>query len=610
MATTDDITSTEKLLDVIRGNNTDAFSAVEKPANSSSKKSKLPKKGMSLPKIFFTEKKIFTVGVDIGHEFIRLCKTTRASDGRPVLVDYNIVGYNRVDKASPEFKEILKSSLTSFCGSPANCNIWVLMSAADVNVQYIKVPRVAKKQLENAIYWTAKKENPFDEKDYMADFELQGEIIDQGIPKYSVMFYTAPKAELEKVKKIFSDIGITLTGITVTPFAIQNILRKKGMPSEDGAVASLFIGNDFSRIDIYDKEHLVMTRGIKTGITSMMESIIEGINENDNDLKIEREDARKILFSIGPDSTKLTEKDAGFDLKKEEIYEMTLPALERLVRQVERTLEHYSTALGFEKVGKIYISSAMNVSEQIIQYISEQLGIKIDIFDPFTQQMDHHVNKTISLSEKMSLVPAFGLSCSDNFQTPNFIFTYQQKNKETSIRRLNRGIFAAFVMALIISLTTLIYQGLEARLQNNKLTKLKKVISNYNPLLTKELIEKKSRELATKRQITRKYAERYMNLAVIGEISNLTPANIRLINLKINLANKTKEKTDKSVGDGITLEGLVSGDRNMLDSYLAQYIMELGNSPILSLVKLEKNNVINYKKGNVLQFTLNARIGK
>ncbi|PKN67680.1 MAG: hypothetical protein CVU54_16805 [Deltaproteobacteria bacterium HGW-Deltaproteobacteria-12] len=618
MATTDDITSTEKLLDVIRGNSTDGFAAAEKPSDSSSKKSELPKKGMSLPKIFLTEKKIYTVGVDLGHGFLRLCKTTRAHDGKPVLVDYKIVGYSKVAKDSPQFKEILKSSLISFCGNPANCHIWVLMSAADVNVQHIKVPRVAKKQLENAIYWTAKKENPFNENDYIFDFELQGEIIDQGIPKYSVMVYTAPKAELESVKKIFSDIGIALTGVTVTPFAIQNILRKKGMPFEDGAVASLFIGNDFSRIDVYNKEHLVMTRGIKTGITSIMESITESYNEGYPDVRIGKEEARKILFSLAPDSPQLTPKDPGFDLSKEEIYEMTMPALERLVRQVERTLEHYSSSFGFEKVVKIYISSAMGVYEQLIQYINEQVGIKIDIFDPFIQQTIRQVDaKAISIQEKMSLVPAFGLSCSDNFETPNFIFTYQEKNKETTIGRLNKGIFAVFAVALIISLTILVFQGLDAGLQNNKLTKLQKDMTSYNPLLSKDLIEKMSGELAIKQQLTRKYAERYTNLAAIGEVSNLTPANIRLLNLKITLArtakdktDKTTEKTDKSIGDVIALEGLVSGDRNMLDSYLAQYIMKLDSSPMFSLAKLEKSNIINFKKNEVLQFTLNARIGK
>ena len=69
---------------------------------------------------------------------------------------------------------------------------------------HLKIPHVPKKQLENVIYWTAKKENPIDEKEVVFDYEMQGEITDQGIPKYSVMVYSAPRSEVEKVRDLFS----------------------------------------------------------------------------------------------------------------------------------------------------------------------------------------------------------------------------------------------------------------------------------------------------------------------------------------------------------------------------------------------------------------------
>jgi Tfp pilus assembly PilM family ATPase len=609
-----DITSTEKLLDVIRGRNNAPFTTEEKPVVSSSKKQKLPKtpqSGMTWPKIF-SEKKPYTIGVDISHDFIRLSRTVNATDGKPILVDYKIISYDRAAHSSPEFNALLKSSLLSFCGNTAKCNIWTLMSAAEVDVHRIKVPRVAKKQLDNVIYWTAKKEYPFEEKDILFDFELQGEIVDQGIPKYSVMVYSAPIAEVEKVKILFSEIGITLTGITIAPFATQNIFRKKWMPANEGTVASLYIGNDFSRIDILSSENLVMTRGIKTGITSMMEAIADTFNEPISGLRLGKEEARKVLFSIAPDSDKLKETDAGFGLTKEKIFDMALPALERLARQIERTLEHYSSAIGFEKVEKIYISSAMNIYEPIVNYISEQLGVKTEVFDPIARQAASPAIDSLTLSERMSLVPALGLSLSDKFRTPNVIFTYQHKKREMYIKRFNKGILAAFIAALIICFTALIYQGLEAKLLNGQLEKLEKEISRYNPLLTIEKIEKMATDVAIKRQISRVYAQRYVNVAVIGEISDLTPANIRLINLKIMATVPPKDKAEKApkdANDSIILEGLVSGERAMLDSFLTQYVMKLENSPMLHQITVGKSSIVKFKKSEVLQFTLNAKIG-
>jgi Tfp pilus assembly PilM family ATPase len=113
---------------------------------------------------------------------------------------------------------------------------------------------------------------------------LQGEVVEQGINKWMTMVYTAPKDEVDELKGLFSQIGLPLSGISITPFAIQNIFKTGWMTSAvEGIVASLFIGNDFSRIDIYAGGKLIMTRGIKAGINSMVETLMERLMEIENE---------------------------------------------------------------------------------------------------------------------------------------------------------------------------------------------------------------------------------------------------------------------------------------------------------------------------------------
>jgi type IV pilus assembly protein PilM len=614
LASKKDINSTEKLLNVIRGKHEETIESTAASHVALRKRPSVSKTNVNIHKII-KDKKNYTVGVDIGQEYIRLAKTIKSSDGSPILIDQRAIKYSeQTVKESPEFNGILKSSITSFCGNVANCNIWTMIAAAEVNVHHIKVPLVQKKQLENAIYWTAKKENPINEKDFIFDYELQGEIVDQGIRKYSVMVYTAPKAEIEKVKNLFSAIGVTLTGVTIASFAIQNIFRTQWVQTGESSIASLFIGHEYSRIDIYSKDNLVMTRGIKTGTTSMIEAISESILEKTGNLRLNKEEAQKILYSLSPDSEKLKETDAGYGLKEDEILEMIFPALERLARQIERTLEYYATSSGNEKVETIYVSSTMNYYEPIIYYISDQLGIKSEAFDPFRQQATNKSVESISMSEKMSLVPALGLSLADNYRTPNAIFTYREKNKEISIKKINRVIFALFAAAMIVCIAALIYQSLEYDNLSKRRAKQQQVLALYNPILSTDKISKLANEVKMRRQVFRQYAQRYLGISVIGEISALTPENIKLINLKINAGNYTaKEKTDKSTKDdseGIALEGLIVGDRNMLESYLAQYVMKLENSPMLHQVSVQKSNIAAFKKSEALQFSLIAKTGK
>ncbi len=438
---------------------------------------------------------------------------------------------------------------------------------------------------------------------------MQGEISDQGIPKFSVMVYTVPKAEVEKVKTIFTELGITLAGITIAPFAIQNIFRTKWMKVTEATFASLFIGNDFSRIDIYHKENLVMTRGIKTGINSMTEEIAESMGGKAAK-PIESEEARKILFSlVDPDTSKLKENDIGFDLKEEDKFAMITPALERLTRQIERTLEHYASSVGAQRVEKLFIALAMNVYNPILNYISDQLGTKAEHFDAFKQQSAQAAAQSLKLSEKVAMVPVLGLSFSDNSRTPNSLYNYKDKNREASVKQINRGIFAAFAAALIICFAVLIYQVIEVNNQNKQLKTFENELSLVDPNLTPEKIADLQEKVKAKNEIMHQYAQRHLGVATIGDISLLTPNNIHLIKLKISTGNTLlKENHDKAaqeISEDVILEGVLYGDRKMLD----QYVTKLEGSQILRQVSVQKSSVATIKKVEVLYFTINAKIG-
>jgi hypothetical protein len=130
---------------------------------------------------------------------------------------------------------------------------------------------------------------------------------------------------------------------------------------------------------------------------------------------------------------------------------------------------------------------------------------------------------------------------------------------------------------------------------------------------------------------SRAYSERYRGMAVIGELSALTPANIRLLNLKADFGaadtQKTneppkaasaekkeaakepaKEQTPPGKMGSLIVEGIVVGNRQSLESSLAVYLMKLQDSPIFRQVTIQKNSVENVKKRDILRFTISMKI--
>ena len=429
---------------------------------------------------------------------------------------------------------------------------------------------------------------------------------------------------------------------------MQNIFRTGWIPKSTGTAAYLFIGNDFSRIDIYTKGNLIMTRGIKAGINSMVESLLEVLQsqnhekstlpEEENTPAIDVEQARNVLFSLSPDSEALAAGDAGYSLTEEEKFRIILPAVERLVRQVERTFEHYNNNIGQEHVSRIYVTSAMNIYRPLISYVGEQLGVESDILDPLDPgqpSFDKDSGKA-NLSERIALTPALGMALSDNSYTPNLLFTAREKQQITNINRVNRGIFAALVIATLISAGVFLYQLGIITKKNVDISRLQKQVTQYQPYVNQNDLIQMAAKSKQQKYSSGAYSERYRSMAVIGELSALTPANIRLVNLKADFgaadtqkaseppkaapketppadkkeASKepAKEQTPAGKMGNLVVEGIIAGNRLSLESSLAGYLMKLQESPIFRQVTVQKNSVERVKKQEILRFTINMKI--
>ena len=615
-----EVSSTEKLLKLIRDK--DGAPAPATPGGS-------PPPDAGHPKIPSSHKipssqlislgKSSTVGIDIGHSYLRLVRTVEDSGGKLHVVDRRRLELPaRASREAPEFSAFLKSALTEFCASAKHAKLWAIMSTAHVELSHFRIPRVDKKQIANAVYWTAKRENPFNEGEVYFDFDVQGEVIEQGVPKIAVLFYTAPRQEVDDLRDLFSGIGWPLTGISIVPFAVQNHFRTGWIPAGEGSLAHLFIGNDFSRIDVYSDGNLVMTRGIKAGNTSMVEALVEQYNnlKSPEAAPLTLEEGRKILFSLSPDSPPLSETDAGFDLAKEKVFQMVQPALERLVRQVERTFEHFATIPGNVRIDRIFVTGAMNVYQPIIDYVGNQLGIESEVLDPLSERnlipVCPDVDDAHCISERIAFGPALGMALSDNDYTPNLLFSYKDKERAAGLTRFNRMVLTAFVVLAVICTGIFAYQSITVYQKTKVFEGIEKQIADLGPPIQRDQLTKMAAKVREQRQLFRGYAEQYLGMVLMSELTTLTPPNIRFIDLKLNLGAGPKGQSAKAAKEkieGITLEGLILGNRPTLETTLAGYMRDLNASPIFHQITIEKNTVEPYlKKNEALHFILNLKV--
>jgi Tfp pilus assembly PilM family ATPase len=625
LAKPDEISSTERLLDLIRNNSDDEIETADTVSRKSS-----THRITSYLKQSMAFKRSITVGVDIGHDELKLAKIRHSSYHKPELVDYLRVSYEpNVTPNDPEFSRFLKSTLSRFCGTSKRIEIWSNISSARVEIRYSKIPKVPPKQIANAVYWSHKRVAPHNEKESVFDYEILGETKDGGASKLEVISFTAPKREVQNLKGIFSKCGFPLTGIAIVPFAVQNLLRTQWIDSRVKNVSSLYIGRDWSRIDIFSGGNLVLSRGIKAGIKTMGAAIRGELDESGPDLTLElpesedlvgtgpsvdkthidAEQAEKIFFGLIHDASPMATEDTGLEPAEEEVFKLMLPALERLVRQVERTFEYFTANFENERVEKIYISSGIRPHKRIVDHIGDQLGLPRDIIDPFSAKPGFLGNITgpASATERSSFAPAMGMALSNNTLTPNFLYTYKDKAKIGSSRRLGRIAVAGFILLMIVCVGFYYWQGEVIAQKSSEITQLRLQLNRFQPQVDQNMILDLVGQDKQRNEIYREFSKKYLGIVVLREVSNITPSNIRLLNITMQLGGKPGN-SDENIENKLILEGIILGNRTAFEASLAEYLIKLKESPLFDQPAIDKKSLEFYQNSEVLRFTAQLKL--
>jgi len=226
-----------------------------------------------------------------------------------------------------------------------------------------------------------------------------------------------------------------------------------------------------------------------------------------------------------------------------------------------------------------------------------------------------------SASEILALIPAFGLALSDNAYTPNLIFRFKDKEREANILRANRFIFAAFLLSLVVCTGLLLFEVQKAMERETMVAGLEQQLSQFKPRVDKTMISGLLASSGRQRQLSRNYVERYLGMAVMSELSWLTPANIRLIDLKVHtgvgqpgklpakvIKKETVAPKEREEARSVAIEGVVFGDPGVLEATLAQYVMKLKSSPMFTQVNVQKNSIESLKRDEVLHFVVEIRL--
>jgi hypothetical protein len=188
---------------------------------------------------------------------------------------------------------------------------------------------------------------------------------------------------------------------------------------------------------------------------------------------------------------------------------------------------------------------------------------------------------------RSAVLIAFGLALSGNDQTPNFIFTHQDKALARTRKRITGAVLLAGCLLLLASGAVHLFFATAHHRDLAIQAQLEQEAIRMGSEITSAEIDQIIRD--TEKTITRadEYITRYRSLAVIFDLCQMTPPHIRLTSLAYGEAdNKTDNK--KKGGRTLRIQGNVTGPGLTLDAELANYILTLSTSPVFGNIEVTK----------------------
>jgi len=530
-------------------------------------------------------------------------------------------------KGSPEFIKLLKGALRELAGKYKDPALWATISSADVETRFLQIPKVPARQTANAVRWAYQKEVSITDSQIF-DYHVVESTYADGEQKKNVIAYTAPKNEISTTRELFNKAGWPLKGISIVPFAIQNLLKAGWISSSGKNVCTLFIGRDWSRIAIFSKNALILSRDIKAGARSMVQAILETLDKNspppeetmtmalpDEELPLEsgepsrnQKKAEK-LFAEFLESRPAADS-APPDLKREKlVFGMVKPALDRVIRQVEMTLEHFGLNFDNSPIDNVYISGELSTKKSVAIYIGKQLGLQVEPMDPFANLAESQATDPSGQTALAGdlFVPAAGMALSDNETTPNFIFTYIHKSRKAFTKRFNQVANVIFISLILVAMGIFYFQTQQVSAIKEQTRPLEIELAAYSPNLDRNLMAAVTGETVKKMQTHSAAAGYYLPAAVLVEVLEVTPDTVKLTSVQAILGSVDQQTIAKS-GKVLNIEGLISGNSRFFERNITEYLVRLKKSPLFKQPKVKEKQILEKDGGEVMRFVLSMSI--
>jgi len=243
-----------------------------------------------------------------------------------------------------------------------NKKVAISMSGYSVIVKKINLAVMSEKDLANHIHTEAEQYIPFDIDDVYLDFQDLKTNTEQA-DRTDVMLVAAKKDVVNAYLTMLKGIGLQPVVVDVDAFALENSFAEVGVTDEN--VALVDIGASKMSINILNRGTSILARDVVMGSWQITEQI-----QNQCGLTLEEAEA-----------VKTGQREPGE--QRECIEDIFVKNCTQWILEIKKALDFFLAGHSEEGIDRLILSGGGARIKGLDQFLSEETGIKTEIFDPF-----------------------------------------------------------------------------------------------------------------------------------------------------------------------------------------------------------------------------------
>ena|GEM_PF-133370 len=270
----------------------------------------------------------------------------------------------------------------------------------------ISVPKMERKELDEAIKWEAERYIPYPIDDVVLDYDLLDNPADltSDDAQMELVIAAAPQEIISRQVEVIRLAGLDPVVIDVKPFAALRALyaqingvklgkstlsssqsqsKNPTLTEEGDVVVVLEIGASSTAIALVRGERVLMTRNISISADDFTTALQKTFS-----LDFAAAEEVKINYASATLPGDDEEDLLNFDVKREKyspmkVYESIRPVLSDLINEIRRSLEFYRVQSGDIVVDRMYISGGGSKLRGLPHAISDSMGFRVELANPW-----------------------------------------------------------------------------------------------------------------------------------------------------------------------------------------------------------------------------------